>query len=83
MPLEHHPLNREFPQHREQLRELHARDPQFAQLAQHYEALDKRIYAAEDGRESLDDLALQALKSERVQLKDQIAERLRQAGNGG
>ncbi|HYQ37808.1 MAG TPA: DUF465 domain-containing protein, partial [Pseudomonas sp.] len=48
-----------------------------------YEALDKRIYAAEDGREALDDLALQALKSERVQLKDQIAARLRQIGGGG
>lgn len=80
MPLEHHPLSREFPEHLEKMRELHTSDPQFAQLALHYETLDRRIYEVEDGRAALDDLTLQTLKSERVQLKDQIAERLRQAG---
>ncbi|HSC82367.1 MAG TPA: YdcH family protein [Pseudomonas sp.] len=79
MPLEHHPLTREFPQHRQQLQALHSQDAHFAQLAQHYAELDKRIYEVEDGRQALDDLALQALKSERVQLKDEIAERLRKA----
>jgi hypothetical protein len=82
MPLEHHPLSREFPNDIETMRQLHTSDAQFAQLAQHYETLDRRIYKVEDGREALDDLALQGLKSERVQLKDQIAERLRKA-NGG
>jgi uncharacterized protein YdcH (DUF465 family) len=76
MPLEHHPLTREFPEYRQQLQ---AKDAQFAQLAQHYESLDKRIYEVEDGRQALDDLALHALKNERVQLKDQIAARLRKA----
>ena len=79
MPLEHHPLSREFPEYRPQLQALHAQDAHFAQLAQHYEDLDKRIYEVEDGRQALDDLALQALKNERVVLKDQIAERLRKA----
>lgn len=82
MPLEHHPLSREFPEYQQQLRKLHASDGQFVQLALHYETLDKRIYAVEHGREALDNLALQALKSERVLLKDQIATRLRQTGNG-
>jgi len=62
-----------------QLQELNARDYLFAQLAQQYEALDKRIYDVEDGRQPLDDLALQTLKNQRVQLKDEIAKRLRQA----
>lgn len=79
MPLEHHPLAREFPEYRQQLQTLHAQDAHFAKLAQHYESLDKRIYEIEDGREALDDLALHALKNERVQLKDQIADRLRKA----
>nr|WP_286947838.1 DUF465 domain-containing protein [Pseudomonas sp. UBA6718] len=43
-------------------------------------ALIQRIYEVEDGRQAMDDLALQALKNERVALKDQIAERLRKAG---
>lgn len=79
MPLEHHPLTREFPEYRQQLQTLHAEDAHFAQLALHYESLDKRIYEVEDGRQALDDLALHALKNERVQLKDKIAERLRKA----
>lgn len=79
MPLEHHPLSREFPEYRQQLQALHASDAQFAHMAQNYEALDKRIYEVEDGRQAADDLALQALKNERVILKDQIAERLRKA----
>lgn len=79
MPLEHHPLTREFPEYRQKLQALHASDPQFAQMAQNYEALDKRIYEVEDGRQALDDLALHALKNARVTLKDQIAERLRRA----
>lgn len=79
MPLEHHPLSHEFPEYRQQLLDLHASDAKFAQMARNYEALDKRIYEAEDGRLALDDQTLHALKNERVQLKDQIAERLRKA----
>ncbi|UUY10098.1 YdcH family protein [Pseudomonas sp. J452] len=79
MPLEHHPLTHEFPEYRQQLQALHASDAQFAHMAKNYEALDKRIYEVEDGRQALDDLALHALKNERVTLKDQIAERLRKA----
>jgi uncharacterized protein YdcH (DUF465 family) len=78
MPLEHHPLAREFPEYRQQLQALHATDAHFAQLAQHYETLDKRIYEVEDGRQAMD-----ALKNERVQLKDQIAARLRKANGAG
>ncbi|MFG0381309.1 YdcH family protein [Pseudomonas sp. zbq_18] len=80
MPLEHHPLTREFPEYRQQLQALYAQDAHFSRLAQQYESLDKRIYEVEDGREALDDLALHALKNERVQLKDKIAERLRTFG---
>lgn len=79
MPLEHHPLAREFPDDQQQLRDLYASDAHFAQLARHYETLDKRIYEIEGGRQAMDDLALQALKNERVVLKDQITERLHKA----
>lgn len=83
MPLEHHPLNREFPDSREQLQALCASDAHFARLAQSYEALDKQIYEIEDGRQAADDQALHALKNERVALKDQIAARLREANGKG
>ncbi|MGG2395779.1 YdcH family protein [Pseudomonas sp. SH1-B] len=73
MPLEHHPLNREFPQQQEALRKLMQSDARFARLAEEYEALDKRIYEIEDGRSASDDLTLQGLKLQRVGLKDEIA----------
>lgn len=79
MPLEHHPLNREFPQQHDALRKLMQSDARFARLAEEYEALDKRIYEIEDGRSVADDLMLQGLKLQRVGLKDEIADLLRGA----
>ncbi|MGE8294266.1 MAG: YdcH family protein [Pseudomonas sp.] len=79
MPLEHHPLIREFPQQAEVLRKLMQSDPNFSRLAGEYDVLDKRIYAIEDGREAVDDLILQGLKLQRVGLKDEIAELLHKA----
>ena len=79
MPLEHHPLNREFPQQHDALRKLMQGDARFARLAQEYEALDKRIYEIEDGRSAADDLTLQGLKLQRVGLKDEIADLLQEA----
>ncbi len=81
MPLEHHPLNREFPQQQAALRKLMQNDAHFVRLAAEYEALDKRIYEIEDGREAVDDLTLQGLKLQRVGLKDEIADLLRKAGS--
>ncbi|MBM7061486.1 YdcH family protein [Pseudomonas sp. UL073] len=80
MPLEHHPLTREFPQYQGQLRSLMQSDAHFSRLAQEYQAIDQQVYDVEDGRQPLDDLALQGLKLQRVALKDQIARLLQQAG---
>ena len=49
MPLEHHPLTREFPQQGDVMRKLMQSHPHFPRLAGEYEALDKRIYEIEDG----------------------------------
>lgn len=80
MPLEHHPLHREFPQYQNQLRALMQADAKFSRLVEEYQAIDQRIYDAEDGRQPLDDQALQGLKLQRVNLKDQIVRRLQQSG---
>ncbi|QLF94046.1 YdcH family protein [Pseudomonas sp. ABC1] len=79
MHVEHHPLTKDFPERRELLSELRQSDAHFAQQAQQYEELDKRICRIEDGIELLDDGALQALKNERVALKDDIARQLKRA----
>jgi uncharacterized protein YdcH (DUF465 family) len=75
MHVEHHPLIKDFPEKREQLQKLRQEDPAFARKADEYEALDKRICRVEDGVETLDDIALNALKQERVAMKDDIAMR--------
>ncbi|MCU1718202.1 YdcH family protein [Pseudomonas sp. 5P_3.1_Bac2] len=79
MPLEHHPLHREFPEYRTALLNLLSHDGHFARLAAEYEQLDKRIFEAEDGRENLDDMHLLGLKMQRVSLKDELADLLRKA----
>jgi len=79
MPLEHHPLTREFPEFRAELQRLYGRDAHFARLAADYEALDKRVYQVEAGQEAMDDLTLQGLKLQRVVLKDEIAQLLKRA----
>ncbi|MGG5872485.1 YdcH family protein [Pseudomonas peli] len=73
MPLEHHPLHREFPEFKTQLHALLSSDGHFARLAEEYEELDKRIYEAESGRVAMDEMLLLGLKMQRVSLKDELA----------
>lgn len=79
MPLEHHPLHREFPEYRIALLNLLSNDGHFARLAGEYEDLDKRIFEVEDGHANLDDMLLLGLKMQRVSLKDELASLLRAA----
>ena len=79
MHVEHHPLIKDFPEKREQLQKLRQEDPAFARKADEYEALDKRICRVEDGVETLDDIALNALKQARVAMKDDIARDIKRA----
>jgi len=48
----------------------------FMRLFEKYEALDKDIVRAEQRVENLDDLELDALKMQRVQLKDELVDML-------
>jgi len=82
MPLEHHALEREFPDDHATMHELLQHNVDFARLAAEYHHLDTRIYEVEDGRHALDDLQLHSLKMKRVALKDEIAQLLR-AHQGG
>lgn len=79
MPLEHHPLSREFPDQKALMTRLHGKDSQFTKLAASYEELDRKIYEVEDGRQAMDDLSLNSLKLQRVTLKDEIADLLRRS----
>jgi hypothetical protein len=81
MPIEHHSLVHDFPELRAELEALRQSDPDFSRLADEYEALDKRICRVEEGAEVLADDALHALKQQRVELKDQLASRLKPAAS--
>lgn len=82
MTLEHHPLHLEFPEFQGELQRLLAQDAHFGKLAGEYAALDKQIYQVEDGRQAMDDMALKALKNERVKLNLEIARQLQRAASG-
>ena len=68
--LEHHPLLKEFPEHKEKMHELKLNDKHFKSLTEKYENLDKRIFRIESEEEVLDDFSLEKLKKERFKLKD-------------
>lgn len=48
-------------------------DESFRRLYDQHQQLDKRVTAAETGSEPMDDLALNALKKEKLMTKDNLA----------
>jgi uncharacterized protein YdcH (DUF465 family) len=76
---EHHSLAREFPEYKDQIHELKVNNPEFAQLFEKYEDIDKEIYRIEMQIETTSDEYLEGLKIKRVKLKDQLYALLQQA----
>lgn len=70
--LEHHPLLKEFPEHKEKIHKLKLNYKHFEGLTEKYENLDKYIFRIESEEDILDDLSLENLKKERLKLKDEI-----------
>lgn len=79
MHVEHHPLIKEFPEHRERIHTLKTSNVHFAKLADQYEEVDKHICRAEDGAEGYDDDHMHRLKAERLRLKDEVFKALQAA----
>ena len=74
MPLTHHPLIKEFPQHRDEIHHLKMENNHFSKLMGEYEVLDKQVYRIEDGSQPASDEFVEQLKKERLFLKDQLFE---------
>ena len=72
MALQHHPLIKEFPQHRGTIHALKTNDPHFHQLMDEYEALDKEILRIGQEIEPTSDAHTEELKMKRVHLKDAL-----------
>lgn len=79
MPIAHHPLINEFPDHRDAIHSLKEENAHFQKLMDSYEDLDKEIFRMEEGIETPADEILTDLKKRRLDLKDQIAGMLREA----
>ena len=79
MHVEHHPLIKELPEHRDRIHSLKLSDAHFAKLADQYEEVDKHICRAEDAAEGHDEAHMHKLKAERLHLKDQVLKVLQAA----
>ncbi len=79
----HHPILREFPEHREAIKRLKAGSDQFRKFFEEYHTLDESIYRIEEEIEFATDQVLEELKKRRAWLKDQIYHAIMQAPSAG
>lgn len=68
----HHPITREFPEHREAIKHLKGVNDQFRSAFADYHRLDDAIYRVEEEIDFATDQELEAMKFERARLKDYI-----------
>jgi hypothetical protein len=75
----HHPILREFPEHRETIKRLKGSDDHFRGLFQEYHRLDDEIYRIEEEIDFATDQEIEELKMRRAKLKDYIYHLIRHA----
>jgi uncharacterized protein len=75
----HHPILREFPEHRETIKLLKASSDEFRTMFQEYHTVDESIYRIEEEIEFASDQEIEALKKRRAWLKDRIYYAIRHA----
>lgn len=78
MDLLNHDLAHEFPHHLDKMRALKASEPHFAKLFTEYDNCNRAIAHYELGAAVIGEGALEALKKQRLNMKDQIFQRLQQ-----
>jgi uncharacterized protein YdcH (DUF465 family) len=66
----HHPILREFPEHREIIRRLKGSDEHFRSLFEEYHRLDDEVYRIEEEIDFATDQEIDELKMRRARLKD-------------
>ena len=68
-----HELHQEFPEQAEKISALKVNNAHFARLADHYHSTNLEIHRIESEVSPASDEALEDLKKQRLQLKDEIA----------
>lgn len=73
----HHDIGREFPEYRERIHELKTGNAHFARLFDEYHLVDREIARIEQEIEPATDEHAEALKKQRLKLKDELFGMLR------
>ena len=68
----HHPIFREFPEHRDSIRHLKGTDEKFRKAFDEYHTVDDAIYRIEEEIDFATDQEIEDLKLTRARLKDWI-----------
>lgn len=79
MPIEKHDLHHEFPEYHDEIHHLKMSNHHFAKLFAEYHTKDHEVHRLEQGHEVSSDEYLEQLKKERLLLKDQLFQMLKQA----
>ena len=74
---EHHEIEKEFPEFRQRIKDLSARDTEFAARVTRHDELDNKIRRLEELGQPVSDEALERMKYERLELKDAVYARIR------
>lgn len=75
----HHPILREFPEHRDTIKLLKAGDESFRSMFEEYHSLDEAIYRIEEEIDFATDQEIEELKLRRARLKDRLYYAIRHA----
>ena len=75
----HHPILREFPEHRDTIKRLKGADEHFRKMFDEYHRLDDAIYRIEEEIDFATDQEIDELKMRRTKLKDYIYHLVRHA----
>jgi uncharacterized protein YdcH (DUF465 family) len=79
MPLEHHNLVQEFPEHRERIQVMKVQNGHFARLFDKYDEIEHEVHKIEAGSEAASEDRLEELKKIRAFLKDELYAMLKSA----
>jgi len=75
----HHPILREFPEHRDTIKHLRGADERFRKMFEEYHTIDDAVYRIEEDINFATDQEIDELKFRRAWLKDQIYYAIRHA----
>lgn len=68
--MEHHDLHHEFPEHTDRIHLLKVSDAHFGKLFSEYDSLDHEVRKLEEDGSPVADTKMDAMKLDRVRLKD-------------